>query len=74
MPPCGKQMYLRFIADLLDELDQEDCLGRGSQAMVALDQQSMGQLSRMEALQAQAVARAAQTRRDSLLTQPAGCA
>ena len=74
MPPCDKQMYLRFIADLLDELDQEDGLGRGSQAMVALDQQSMGHLSRMEALQAQAVAGAAQTRRDSLRTQPAGCA
>ena len=69
MPPCGKQMYLRFIADLLDELDQEDGLGRGSQAMVALDQQSVGRLSRMDALQAQAMARAAQTRRNGLRTE-----
>ena len=74
MPSRDKQMYLRLIADLLDELDQEDDLGRGSQAVVALDQQSVGRLSRMDALQAQAMARAAQTRRDSLLTQPAGCA
>ena len=50
MPLRDKQMYLRLIADLLDELDQEDDLGRGSQAVVALDQQSVGRLNRMDAL------------------------
>ena len=69
MPPRDKQMYLRLIADLLDELDQEDDLGRGSQAVVALDQQSVGRLSRMDALQAQAMARAARMQRNGLRTE-----
>ena len=65
MPPHDKQMYHQLINTLLKELDREDHLGQDSQAVVALDQQSVGRLSRMDALQAQAMAQAAQTRRDT---------
>ena len=53
------------IADRLAELDEEDALGREGQAVVTLDQQSVGRLSRMDALQSQAMAQATQGRRDA---------
>ena len=65
MPPPDKQIYYQLINTRLDELNQEDALGHSSQAVVALDQQSVGRLSRMDALQAKAMAQAAQTRRDT---------
>ena len=65
MPPPDKQIYYQLINTRLDELNQEDDLGHSSQAVVALDQQSVVRLSRMDALQAQAMAQAAQTRRDT---------
>ena len=65
MPSPDKQIYYQLINTRLDELNQEDDLGHSSQAVVALDQQSVGRLSRMDALQAQAMAQAAQTRRDT---------
>lgn len=49
----------------LAALDREDALGREGRATVALDQQSAGRLSRMDALQQQAMARATQERRDA---------
>lgn len=49
----------------LDELDAQDQLGQGSQSVVRLDQQSVGRLSRMDALQVQAMAKAQQVRRDA---------
>ncbi|MGX0904138.1 DnaK suppressor protein [Roseovarius sp. MBR-79] len=48
----------------LDEIDEEDARGRGGQATVELDQQSVGRLSRQDALQSQAMARATHVRRD----------
>jgi hypothetical protein len=42
MPSPDKQMYHQLITTRLDELDQEDDLGHSSQAVVALDQQSVG--------------------------------
>lgn len=48
----------------LAELDDEDVLGKDSQGVVTLDQQSVGRLSRMDALQSQAMAKATQQRRD----------
>ena len=54
MPSPDKQIYYQLINTRLDELNQEDDLGHSSQAVVALDQQSVGRLSRMDALQAQA--------------------
>ena len=47
----------------LKDLDSEDELGRAGQATVELDQQAVGRLSRMDALQNQAMARATGARR-----------
>ncbi|GGH25991.1 transcriptional regulator, TraR/DksA family [Cribrihabitans marinus] len=49
----------------LEQIDTEDRLGAGGQAVVQLDQQSVGRLSRMDALQNQAMAKAQQARRDA---------
>jgi len=49
-------------SDLL-ALESEDALGLESQKTVALDQQSVGRLSRMDALQQQAMAKATSARR-----------
>ncbi len=48
----------------LTALKEEDALGHDGQKTVELDQQSVGRLSRMDALQNQAMAKATQTRRD----------
>ena len=55
-----------LIKEKLDELVQEDALGHGSQAIVELDQQSVGRLSRMDALQSQAMAQAQKRRRNAM--------
>ncbi|WP_300516674.1 TraR/DksA C4-type zinc finger protein [Aliiroseovarius sp.] len=58
----------RFRARLLEELaalDHEDDLGAEAQKVVTLDQQSVGRLSRMDALQGQAMAKATQARREA---------
>ena len=52
----------RLEADLA-ALDAEDDLGADGQKTVELDQQSVGRLSRMDALQGQAMAKATQARR-----------
>ncbi|MBE1284715.1 MAG: TraR/DksA family transcriptional regulator [Rhodobacteraceae bacterium] len=48
----------------LKELEEGDELGEAGQSIVMLDQQSVGRLSRMDALQNQAMAQAQQTRRE----------
>ena len=48
---------------ILAELDLEDALGSDSQKTVELDQQAVGRLSRMDAMQQQAMAKATQNRR-----------
>jgi DnaK suppressor protein len=55
--------YRTLIDTRLAELAQEDALGQDAQAVVTLDQQAVGRLSRMDALQAQAMAKAQQARR-----------
>ena len=55
--------YRARLASLVASLDHEDDLGRDGQKTVELDQQSVGRLSRMDALQGQAMARAVQARR-----------
>jgi len=52
----------RLCADLA-ALDREDDLGRDGQKTVTLDQQSVGRLSRMDAIQQQAMAKATHSRR-----------
>ncbi|MEM7596694.1 MAG: TraR/DksA family transcriptional regulator [Pseudomonadota bacterium] len=49
----------------LSELDTEDGLGHSGQATVTLDQQAVGRLSRMDALQNQAMAKATGARRQA---------
>ncbi len=58
--------YKKLIELQLQELTAEDELGQSSQGTVELDQQSVGRLSRMDALQSQAMAQAQQRRRDTL--------
>ena len=47
----------------LEALDAEDALGAAGQKTVELDQTSVGRLSRMDALQGQAMAKATSARR-----------
>ncbi len=51
------------LMDLRKALIAQDHIAQDSQKTVALDQQSVGRLSRMDALQQQAMAKATQTRR-----------
>ena len=56
--------YFRgLINDRLSILDDEDTLGEAGQATVELDQQAVGRLSRQDALQNQAMAKATHARR-----------
>ncbi|WP_170414268.1 TraR/DksA family transcriptional regulator [Ruegeria atlantica] len=48
----------------LDELAEHSALGNQAQSVVELDQQAVGRLSRMDALQNQAMAKAQQANRD----------
>lgn len=54
-----------LIQKRLEELAAEDALGKSGQATVELDQQAIGRLSRMDALQNQAMANANHARRQS---------
>lgn len=64
MTETERQTYRAALQAQLAALEQEDALGQQGQATVQLDQQSVGRLSRMDALQNQAMARAQQSRRD----------
>ena len=56
--------FRHILLDMLADLDRQDARGQEGQRTVTLDQQSVGRLSRMDAMQQQAMARATQTRRD----------
>ena len=58
--------FRRKLEQLRLDLDAEDMLGEEGQRTVTLDQQSVGRLSRMDALQHQAMAKATQARRGQL--------
>jgi len=53
------------LRELLDALDAEDARSHADQATVVLDQTSVGRLSRMDALQRQAMAQATARRRET---------
>lgn len=55
--------FRALITTRLAALDAEDSLGEAGQATVELDQQAVGRLSRMDALQNQAMAQANAARR-----------
>jgi DnaK suppressor protein len=58
--------YKELIELQLEVLTADNALGQSAQKTVELDQQSVGRLSRMDALQSQAMAQAQQRRRDVL--------
>ena len=58
-----ENLKLRLL-DALKALDEGDAGGAEDQAVVTLDQQSVGRLSRMDALQRQAMAQATGRRRE----------
>ena len=60
------------LRSLMTKLDQEDELGKSGQATVALDQQAVGRLSRMDALQSQSMAHAQQNLRHQQRSRIAG--
>ena len=59
--------YKELIELQLEELTADNALGQSAQKTVELDQQSVGRLSRMDALQSQAMAQAQQRRRNVLM-------
>lgn len=64
MNDADRNRYTAQIEQILQRLCEEDALGQEAQAVVSLDQQSVGRLSRMDALQNQAMAKAQQQRRN----------
>lgn len=65
MSVANRAYFMARIRELLSVLDEEDALGQSGLATVELDQQAVGRLSRMDALQNQAMARAGQARREA---------
>lgn len=63
MNEAQQTKFRDLIAARLEEIAHEDSLGAAGQATVELDQQAVGRLSRMDALQYQAMAKAQATRR-----------
>ena len=57
--------FSALIEARLEALGEEDARGAEGQKTVELDQQAVGRLSQMDALQMQAMARATQARRDA---------
>ncbi len=58
------QQFKDLILNRLAELEVQSASGQDAQSVVELDQQAVGRLSRMVALQNQAMAKAQQSRRD----------
>ncbi len=68
MNETDQNRFRTQITALLVQLAQENALGHSAQATVELDQQAVGRLSRMDALQNQAMAKASHVRRQTLKT------
>jgi len=62
------ERFRQKILATLADLQSQDKLGEEGQRTVTLDQQSVGRLSRMDAMQQQAMAKATQTRRNQMKT------
>lgn len=63
MNETSQAHFRDLIRARLAQITEEDALGEAGQATVELDQQSVGRLSRMDALQNQAMAKAQAGRR-----------
>lgn len=59
------EQFRHLIHLRLSELEVQSASGQEAQSVVELDQQAVGRLSRMDALQNQAMAKAQQARRDT---------
>lgn len=64
MDEVQQENYRTQLIEMLKTLEAEDQLGEEGQRTVELDQQAVGRLSRMDALQNQAMAKAGQARRN----------
>lgn len=64
MNASEKQRFSKRINELLAQLEEESARGQDGQSVVTLDQQSVGRLSRQDALLSQSMAKATQARRD----------
>ena len=64
MNATERTRFAGLIRTRLAAIEAENALGAEGQSVVTLDQQSVGRLSRMDALQVQAMALAQQKRRD----------
>lgn len=62
--PINTPAFQAQIKAQIAEIDAQEALGKSAQQTVALDQQSVGRLSRMDAMQQQAMAQATRRRRD----------
>ncbi|MBV1863102.1 MAG: TraR/DksA C4-type zinc finger protein [Rhodobacteraceae bacterium] len=60
--------YSQQLQEIISEANREDETTRDSRSVVTLDQQSVGRLNRMEAMQQQAMARATYQRRQAQVT------
>jgi DnaK suppressor protein len=69
MDPKTKDFFRQRLLDMQDELAADAAQTAGARATVMLDQQAVGRLSRMDAIQQQAMAQATQRRREIRLTQ-----
>jgi len=63
MPESDRSAREAQLKARLEELDSVEAANEGDRAVVVLDQQSVGRLSRMDALQNQAMAQETQRRR-----------
>jgi DnaK suppressor protein len=64
MTPQRAATFRARLEQMAQELDEAEALGRDGQRTVELDQQSVGRLARMDALQNQAMAQAGGRRRE----------
>ena len=68
MTPERAATFRSMLEQMQRDLGKADALGREGQRTVELDQQSVGRLARMDALQNQAMAQAGGRRRDVMAT------
>ena len=69
MPHINVIAYKKRLTDEFNDLVRQQNATRSARKTVALDQQSVGRLSRMDAMQQQAMAQATQRRRQAEATQ-----
>lgn len=69
---CKMKTAKQRLIEMREELERIAATGDASAAVVELDQSKVGRLSRMDAMQAQAMARASGQRREAMLREITG--